>query len=286
MSDSVLLLLVCASIGHAIWNALSRKVSDRDQFYTLIIIIAVIVYSPVAVSLSLTTPVPLTVLGWLAGSILFEILYFFCLATAYKKGPFLTVYPVARGSAPLMTTAFSFILSGPSVGYVSLSGIILVVLGILFINLSKFSAVGFRSLFTSPSTKWALLTALCTASYSLCDSKGAHAMSPYLFKYIVFVGLGIGKLVIDHFSRQEHSYLTMLKKYPYRAIWGGVLVFGANAVVVYTMRFTPVALVATARELSIVFASIIGVLWLKENLTLPKICSIGLIVTGVLLMRN
>lgn len=120
----------------------------------------------------------------------------------------------------------------------------------------------------------------------MCDSKGAVAMSPILFKYIVFVGLCIGKLIIDRFSRQKHSYLTMRKKYRYRAVLGGVFVFGVNAIVDYTLQSTSVALVATVRELSIMFASIIGVLWLKEKVTVPKISSIIFIVAEVLLIRE
>lgn len=286
MSNSVLLLLIFTSIGHAIWNALSRKVSERDQFYTLIIIIAVIAYIPIAIHLLLTTSIPFTVLWWIGGSTLFEIVYFFSLAKAYKKGTFLTVYPVARGSAPLITTAFSFILSGKSVGNVPLVGIIMVVLGILFINQTRFSFEQFRLIFNNQGTRWALLTGLCTAAYSICDSKGAVAMSPILFKYFVFVGLGIGKLMIDRFSKQKRSYLFLLKKYRYRALSGGILVFGVNAVVVFTMKSTSVALVATVRELSIVFASIIGVFWLKEKVTFPKITAIILIVAGVLLIRD
>lgn len=286
MSNSVLLLLCFASIGHAIWNALSRGVSGRDQFYTLIIIIAAIVYSPIAIYLLFTTRIPFTILGWIVGSLLFEIVYFFCLAKAYKRGDFLIVYPVARGSAPLITTAFSFLIYGKSVGYVALTGIIMVVLGILFINQTRFSVEQFRIILTSHGMRWALLTGLCTAGYSVCDSMGAIAMSPILFKYIVFVGLCIGKLSIDRFSLQKHSYLTILKKYPYRTVVCGILVFGVNAIVIYTMQSTPVSLVATARELSIMFASIIGVLWLKEKLTPPKIIAISFIVSGVLLIRG
>jgi drug/metabolite transporter (DMT)-like permease len=288
MSDSVLFLLICASAGHAIWNALSRKVSERDQFYTIIIVIAVIVYAPIAIHLSLTTQFPMAALPWLIGSILAEIIYFIFLAKAYKKGTFLTVYPVARGSAPLITTIFSFLLLDKSIGSIAFAGIILVVLGILLINQTKLTVAMFQSILKSPGTGSALLTGICTATYSVCDSEGAVVMSPILYKYVVFTGLCIGKLIIDHspIQSQKQSYAAIFKKYRYRAVIGGFLIFGVNAIVVYTMKFTPVALVATVRELSIVFASIIGVLWLKEKLTIPKIVSISLIIAGVLLIRG
>lgn len=288
MSDSVLFLLVCASVGHAIWNALSRRVSERDQFYTIIIIIAVIMYAPIGIHLFFTTHFPITALPWLIGSILAEIVYFICLAKAYKKGAFLTVYPVARGSAPLITTIFSFTLLDKSIGSIALAGIILVVLGILVINQTKLTVAMFQSILKSPGTGFALLTGICTAIYSICDSEGAVVMSPILYKYVVFIGLCIGKLIIDNspIQGQKQSYAAIIKKYRYRTVIGGILVFGVNAIVVYTMKFTSVALVATVRELSIVFASIIGVLWLKEKLTIPKVVAISLIIAGVLLIRG
>ncbi len=286
MSNSTLMLLFFAAVGHAVWNALSSKIPNRDQFFSLIIFIAVITYLPLALYLLYRTHFPLAALKWLIGSIAFEIAYFICLANAYRVGSFLTVYPVARGSAPLITTVLSFMISGMFVGYFSMMGILMVVLGILWINQPNFSFGQMLTMFANPGTKWALLTGICTASYSVCDSLGASMMSPVLFAYSVFVGLCIGKLSIDRHQRQKYPYSALFKMYRFRAIIGGILIFGVNAAVVYTMQSTSVALVATVREMSIVFASLIGVAWLKERITVPKATSILLIIVGVLVIRG
>ncbi|MGZ4163733.1 MAG: EamA family transporter, partial [Tumebacillaceae bacterium] len=81
------------------------------------------------------------------------------------------------------------------------------------------------------------------------------------------------------------SYIAILKRHPIASLVAGVLVFGANSVAVYAMQSTSVAYVAAVREMSIVFASLIGLIWLKEKISTVKWVSIVLIVCGVVLIK-
>ncbi len=285
MSDLTFTLLILAAIGHSIWNAISKQIPERDTFFTLILIVAVVLYSPLAVYMLWEHPVPYRAWIWICISISFEILYFASLAKAYQNGTFLTVYPVARGSAPILATLFSFLLTWQFVGIIGLSGIILTVIGILFINQKRFSVYEIKNSLTNSSAKWALITGACTASYSVADSMGVANMPAISFKYIVFIGMVFGKLAYDKKFTAQVPYIHLLRRHPVKSLICGLLVFGVNALVVYAMQSTPVAFVSATRETSIVFASIIGTVWLKERMGLTKCLSILLIFAGIILIK-
>ena len=287
MSNETLILLIVAALGHSVWNAIARQVPERDQFFTLILWVAIILYSPVALYLLWKDPVPSSAWIWMGLSIAFEVLYFASLARAYQVGTFLTVYPVARGSAPVFATMFSFLLTQKSVNIAGLCGIALIVAGILFIRQKSFSLDEIKTSLKAPGNFWALLTGVCTASYSVADSMGAAVMSAVLFKYIVFVGMSLCKISYDtrFASGSKTQYLQLLRQHPGKSLAGGFLVFGVNALVVFTMQSTPVAFVSATREMSIAFAVLIGVVWLKEKISALQIASIMLIVSGVIAIK-
>lgn len=285
MSGSVFALLMLAALGHAVWNAISRRIPERDAFFTLILMVAVVLCAPVAGYLLQSHPIPVRAWPWMGLSTCFEVLYFAALAKAYQRGTFLTVYPVARGSAPIVATVLSITLMRQSVTGMGLVGILITVMGILLIHQEKFLLRDWGLSLTHPGARWALVTGSCTACYSVADGMGAAIMSPILFKYIVFVGMCAGKLLYDHRFAHRVSYLQLVRRYPVESVIGGALVFGVNAMVVSAMRSTPVAFVSATREVSIVFATLIGVIWLRERLRPVSVLAILLIFAGVVIIK-
>jgi drug/metabolite transporter (DMT)-like permease len=287
MSYAILIILLVSALGHAIWNAIAKRVEERDAFFTLILGVSVILYSPMALYLLITEPFPREAWGWIALSIVFEILYFVTLAKAYRVSPLTTAYPIVRGTAPIATIIISFLMIGSGMEFIGLIGILMIVFGILFINQKKLSLSGLRSLFSKDfaGTKWALLTGIFIACYNVSDGMGALIMSGFLFKYVVFIGMFIGKWFIDHKLISNVSYISLFKKYPIETFLAGLLVFGANSLVVYAMESTSVVYVASVREMSIVFAAFIGFMWMKEKISKVKSISIAMIVAGVLLIK-
>jgi drug/metabolite transporter (DMT)-like permease len=285
MTNGVFILLMIAALGHSIWNAISKQIPERDGFFTLILIVAVILYLPIAIFTLLKYSVPAGAWIWICISIGFEVLYFVFLSKAYQQETFLTVYPVARGSAPIFAAILNFLLTGNFIGIIGLSGIILTSIGILLLNQKSFSIIEIKKSLTNAGAQWALLTGICTASYSVADSMGVANMSAVLFKYIVFLGMCLGKLVYDRWCISKISYICLLRKYPIKSLIGGFLVFGVNVLVVYSMQSTPVAFVSATREMSIVFASLISFIWLKEKIGITKYVSIFLIFVGVILIK-
>lgn len=288
MSNSVLIILIIAAVCHATWNALGKRVEERDAFFTLILGASVILWIPLAVYFIYKGSFSAEAIKWMALSMFSETLYFVSLGKAYQTSALSHAYPILRGTAPVMTTFLSLVFFGITVGWGGLAGVFLIVLGIIYINQPSFSWSAFPTMFSKESVggmKWILLAGTFSALSSVIDSMGAALMSGLFFKYIVYIGMFGGKWLIDRKFYPNVSYMKLLRKYPRETLAGGVFVFISNAFAVYAMETTPVTYVAAVREISIVFAALIGIIWLKEKVGWVKWCSILLIIAGVMTIK-
>src|SRR5207253_282169 len=138
---------------------------------------------------------PVAILSWEPGSLLvwailgissvFEALYYMAMAKAYKTGDLSVVYPLARGTAPLLILVWGFLLlrESPSAGGVS--GIGLIVFGLCVLNLPRFGAwreMGPKLKQAAP--RWALLAGTCISLYTVMDKAGVQLLTPLLYTYI------------------------------------------------------------------------------------------------------
>lgn len=278
MSAIILVLLIGSALGHAIWNALSKQVEEKDAFFTVINGIAVVVYFPVAMYLYRSHPIPAIAAFGMFGSLICELIYFYGLAKAYKQLPLSYAYPIVRGLSPLVSTILSFFL-GTAITILGFLGIFIIITGIFIMQVSG-------KLQVEPGSRWAFLAGIANGVAITFDSWGASLMSGVLFKYVVFIGIFIGKVWMD--SRQDikwGSYKRLLKLYPGKAIIGGILTFGVNAIAQYALQTTPVGYVSATRELSIAFGVLIGWLFFREKLSLKRVLGILAVVFGVIIIK-
>ncbi|KZE47170.1 hypothetical protein AV540_20455 [Brevibacillus parabrevis] len=286
MSTTILLILLFAAVCHAVWNALSKKIEERDAFFTLILGASVILYFPLALYLWQTSSFPPGAIKWLLLSTCSEVLYFVALGKAYEKNHLSYAYPILRGTAPIVTTIISIVVIGTTIAWTGYLGILVIVAGVVFMNQRTFSLRELGSIVKDwGNMKWVFLAGSFSACSSVVDGMGAAMMSGLLFKYVVFFGMFAGKWLIDRRAARKVSYLALLKKYPWHTLAGGIFVFISNSLAVYAMQTTPVTYVASVREISIVFATLIGIVWLKEQVSLVKWISIGLILAGVVIIK-
>lgn len=287
MSNSIFLILLFAALCHSIWNALGKSIPERDAYFTLILGTSVVLYAPFAIYLWMTQPFPVETLVWLVFSSLSEIAYFLMLAKAYRTADLSNAYPVLRGTAPVITTLLYFLLIGSAVSWLGLVGILFIVSGILFINQRRFSFIEMKSMFTHDfsSMKWIFLAGFFSATGNISDAFGVQHTSGILFKYFAFIGMFAGKWLIDRKVQPELSHIAILKRYPIAILIGGLFVFASNSLTTYCMKFAPVTYVSSVREVSIVFAALIGVFWLKEKIRVVGWISILAIVAGTILIK-
>jgi len=286
LSTLVLLLLTVSGLGHSTWNAIAKTIPQRDAFFTLMTMSAVILYLPLAIFLLQRDSIPPQAWLFALGSVSFEVIYFLALAKAYRSAHLTTVYPIARGTSPVLAALFGLVFTRMAITPLGFAGIIMIALGIFFVNQPSMSLTQARSAFASQGAVYALLAGACTAIYSVFDWFGAHVMSGILFIYIVYIGIALGKWASDRILLSPVSYISLFRRHPIKILIGGTLAFSVNATVLYCMQTTSVAYVTAVREVGILFTAIIGVIWLKEGMTLSKILSVIAIVGGIFLIKH
>lgn len=279
MSLSVILVVLLAALLHAAWNFLVKRSADTYQGMSSV----VIGHAPFGLIALFFSP-PITSSSWvyvLAGAVLHTGYQIFLL-NSYRLGDLSQVYPLARGGAPFLVATISVLFLGVSYGPFEVAALVIIGLGIVSLAFTG-QPVEVERRYTS--SLLAIITGGFIAGYSLVDGLGAREAGTSLGYYswvtiinavifsvvVIRVRPGLaGKLFTDHLSA---------------TLVGGGASFLAYALVVWAFTQAPIALVASLRETSIIFASLLGVFILKEQLNVLKIFSILLTLTGIVFLR-
>lgn len=238
-----------------------------------------------ALALPLLLVVPLPDSGlWplLAISVLVHALYPFFLVAAYRNGDLSTVFPLTRGSVPLLATLIAAITLGQNPGPLSLGGIVLVSIAV-----AVFAFSGSARHLTSNwrGTIYALLTGMIIATYTVIDAAGLR-MAPSAFAYIIWLfvldGAFVALLVLTARRSAVLPFITCNWKITLTAGLLGTLTYG---LALFAFSLGPVAEIAALRETSILFSALIGTLLLKEVFGKTRIVAAVIAVAGVMLIH-
>lgn len=279
MTTIVFVAVILAALLHASWNALVKGGSDKLGSMAAV----VIGHVPFALAALLFAPLPtLASLPYLFSGIALHLGYQLFLMRSYSTGDLTQVYPIARGSAPLLVAAFSILVLGIDFSRAELAAIALIAIGIISLALVR-RADGQRN---ANAARLAFITGCFIASYSLVDGLGARVAGTALGFY-AWLAIGNGFLMAGiialHSPRHFRSFIGGDLKLHF--LIGGGASFAAYALVTWCFTQAPIALVTALRETSIVFALLIGVFILKERLDLAKVASTMLTLLGAALLR-
>jgi drug/metabolite transporter (DMT)-like permease len=219
---------------------------------------------------------------WLIASVVIHLVYFASLIESYRTGDLGQVYPIARGSAPLMTAATTSILLDERLSALGWTGIVALVAGVLLL-----SARGGRALaeIDRRAVGFALFTALTICAYSVIDGIGAR-LSTNPNAYSVWLFLGIAVVMVPYaLYRDGRDVIPAMQNFWLRGFAGGALQVLSYGIAIWAMTLAPIAIVATLRETSVLFGAVIAVVILKEPLRLVRIAAACLIVFGLVLIR-
>lgn len=279
MEPLVFAAVLSAAMLHAGWNAVVKVGADRLLGITLVAVSGSVT---ALLAVPFVTPPPPAAWGWLGTSLLFHTGYKLFLAQAYRTGDLGQVYPIARGSAPLLVAVVMATAFGEALSPGAATGVGLLASGIWLMSLRGGRAQARPDL---RSVAFALGTSLFIASYTITDGIGARTSgSPHGYTVWLFLFDGLIMLTILLAMRGREGLMAM------RAHWrggsaAGVMSVGAYWIVIWAMTLAPIALVATLRETSVLFAAAISVVVLKEPLTRWRTVSACIIVAGVILTR-
>jgi drug/metabolite transporter (DMT)-like permease len=258
---SVMILLSGAihAVVNAILKAGADKMSSRaliDGFSALLVLPAAFVIAP-----------PYGAFRWVALSWAIHVVYLVCLIKAFEHADMTVAYPIARGVAPLIAAAVAVVGFAEPISLPVALGIGGVSVGVLLIGLGRH--VGRRSVF------WATATGVTIAAYTVVDAQGVRA-APGALSYIVwvFLSLGFGIALLFALWRGPRFLLAA------RAEWKAGLVAGALSLATYGLalgayRLADTPRLAALRETSILFATAIAVVFLKERLAAGR--SLGIL---------
>lgn len=278
MDLSVVALVLLAALFHASWNALVKVNGDRLAVMALITAGSGLICLPILPFLPLPAPA-----SWpyMALSVLWHIGYQLFLLQAYRHGDLGHVYPIARGVAPLLVLGLAFLVAGETVGGGQVTAILVMAAGIV--------SLAFRGgplLRDDPRpVLYALGTAVFIASYTVTDGSGARlAGSPHSYTVWLFALNAVPMTVIAIAVRGRDTAAALRRHWRY-GLAGGALSLAAYWLVIWALTLGPMGPVAALRETSVLFAAIIGAVFLKESFGRFRIAAAGLVAAGILLLR-
>ncbi len=275
-------LILVAALIHASWNVLAKRASGGAPFVWLYGVVAASLYAPVAVWLLARDAHTLTLTSWglVLASAALHLLYALALQRGYQVADLTVVYPVARGTGPLLSTVGAIILLGEPAAPLALLGAASVIAGVFLI------AGGPRMLErrdpgVGRGIRYGVLTGTFIASYTVLDGYAVKTagIAPLLLDYLgnVLRSVLLGPAVLANRSAVREQW---------RANWKLVVGVGALAplsyvLVLWAVQTTPVSHVAPAREVSMLIAALFGAKLLREKDAAARILGAVLIALGV-----
>jgi drug/metabolite transporter (DMT)-like permease len=271
--------VLAAAFLHAGWNALVKVGLDRF----LSIVLLGLVQSAIAILLIPFFPLPSAASWpWIVASAALHTGYKLFLIRAYAHGDLSQVYPLARGTAPLIVAIIGALWLGETVTVAKAAAIAAIGLGVILMALKGGTAL---SRIPPKALLYALCTAGFTAAYTVVDGVGARlsgTASGYTLWMFALDGLAIGVLA---FAMRGPAMLAPMLGAWKSGVLAGVMSLAAYWIAIWGFTKAPIALVAALRETSVLFALLIAAIAMREPVGPWRWGAAGLIVTGVVLMR-
>ena len=277
METSIFLVVLFSAFLHAVWNAVIRASGDRFESMLLL----TITQGLMGVSMALFMPLPKAeVWLWLVGAGILHSGYKMFLSAAYKHGDLSRVYPIARGVAPMIVVLVGFFVLSDTLVSKEYAGIALIGVGVILMARGVFTSGEARALIP-----FALGSAMCTAGYSIVDGLGARVAGNatqytawlFILDAMVFSSVALVTSGPKRFAASPKRW----------AIGGlaGALSLLTYWIAIWAMTVATIALVTALRETSVLFAVLIGVLWMKERGEFGKLIAAMVIISGIILIK-
>ena len=274
MDTNVFLIVLLATIMHAIWNGMVKKHPDK------VVAVSGIVFGhvPASIIAVILLPAPsIDCIPYIFASALIHQGYNWYLLSSYKIGDLTKVYPIARGFGPLVATIISILILGLVLDNLIILSIGLICLGIMILGI--FDRTSKKN---SKIIQYSLFTGFFIGLYSLVDGYGARvSLSAITYMSWSFILIAILFPIVLKIKKQKNIFKNVMDRGK-QIFWvGGTLSYIIYMIVVWGFTKAPIPMVGALRESSIFFSIFIGYFFLKEKITSIKVISISLILVGV-----
>lgn len=271
MPTSALLLSLAAALVHAGWNLLLSEADDTHAATAVAVVVGVVAFAPVA---ALTWRLHVDALPYIAASSALETVYLVFLATAYTVAAMSFVYPVARGTAPVLVLAAGALALGGRVSGAAAVGVVIVAGGIVLVR-------GVRASSRPRDLVLALAVGACIAGYTLVDKRGIEHGSPISYLEVVFAIAGAAYVLVVVRLRGRAAIRAEVRP---GTVVAGLGFFGAYALTLAALRLAPAASVAAVRESGVVIATALLALSGRERVSAERALGAIAVVGGIALI--
>jgi drug/metabolite transporter (DMT)-like permease len=269
MTILVVFLVLGAALMHASWNAILHN--DDDRLWSMVLMCMISAGSALPFALLLPAPDPSS-WPYVATSAAIQIAYCLFLVRAYRDGELSQIYPIARGSAPFMVALGAALFAHERLGVVPLIGLACVCVGVVSLARGKERA-------DPVGVAIAVSTGVMIAGYTLVDGIGARRSGDaYAYTAWLFVAQGTPMPLI-YLAVRRRLHIPLNRDTLLTAFGGLISAIGYGAVIL-AMTLTPMGAVAALREVSILFAVLIGRVFLKERTGVGRLASGAVIAVG------
>ncbi|WP_336209735.1 DMT family transporter [Nonomuraea sp. LPB2021202275-12-8] len=280
MDPRALILVLVAAVAHASWNLLSKKAAQADSlvFIWLVAAVSAVIWSPLFAGFLLVARPRLSWsdLAVIGGSTALHLAYFMLLQRGYGKGDLSVVYPVARGTGPMLASLVAVLFLGERPTAAGVAGIVLVGVGVFLMS-------GGSGRGDLKGLAFGLATGLFIAGYTVWDSRavGVFAVAPLMLNYLGEVGraLVLSPAVLG--GRRRGLVLATWREHRAGIVGAAVLTFLSYLLVLIAFTMAPVSLVAPAREISVLIAVVLGGRLLAEQGWRHRLLAASVILGGV-----
>jgi drug/metabolite transporter (DMT)-like permease len=258
---AVTMALVAAAL-HGTWNVLVKVSGDPLATFRRVTLTTALVATLVSAPAWLLLGRPgldARAAGWCLLSATLETAYLWLLSSAYRRGELSAVYPIARGSAPLLSVAVGLLVLGEQLTRLQLGGVAILLVGILAVTASQA---------TGRATLPALLTGVAIAAYTSVDRVGVRLTTPWLYAWLLFLLMAVElHLSLWLASRLSRSRTVTPARGPgwTQALLIGSFMWAGYFLVLWALSLAPLAIVAPVRETALVAVAVWGVWRLRER---------------------
>jgi drug/metabolite transporter (DMT)-like permease len=283
MTLGIFLLVLTAAICHSMWNFAARTVMGNLVVIWSALVAGCILLLPGVIGIAYHQGsgvlIPASAVPYIIATGVIHAVYFALLARAYEHGEISVVYPIARGSGIGLTALFAWFLLQETISPPGLTGICLVTAGIVSMGMSTRGSGDDERGYSI-----AVCVGISIAAYSLVDKVGVSKVSPVFYIWLMFF---IAALVLwPLLVRRHRGSVIVIARNNIRnilIIGGGSI--GTYLMILFALQMAPVSYIVAAREFAVVIGAVLGVVFLKEKISVLKGVAIVFIVLGLVCIK-
>jgi drug/metabolite transporter (DMT)-like permease len=268
MPTVALAFALSAAFLHAFWNLLIARAKDPEAASAVALLVALVAYAPVA---ALTWRIEPAAIPYIVVTSFLQLAYVVLLAAAYARAELSVVYPIARGTAPVLVLVVGLAALGLGTSAQQAAGVCLVGLGVLLVR-------GLRRTAEPAGVLFGLAIACFIAAYTLVDKYGVRHAAPFVYLELSMLLSGIGYSAAIARIRGGSA---LRAEVGWQTVAAGLATFGAYGLVLAALQRAPAASVAAVRETSIVIAAAFATVVLGERVGPERLAGAVLVAGGV-----